>query len=95
MKRLFIVLTWVAVLALPAAAASQCFVNCCAMRAMPRCDAMAKTLAAKPLTENAPRVIVTTFAPFIVPTPIELPAPPAVRADLDIGIAVAPPVLRI
>jgi hypothetical protein len=53
-KRLFLVLTALAALALPAAITSACIVDCCAMTsAMKHCGGMAKVIAMKPLKDAA------------------------------------------
>lgn len=100
MKRLFIILTWIAALALPAAITSLCIVNCCVLRAaMPHCGGMAKVIAEKPLRDVAPqqkttrslkppRTIVIAFAPVVVPRVASSAFRNAevLRADRDVGL---------
>jgi hypothetical protein len=101
-RRLFIILTWFAALALPAAITSLCIVNCCVMRAaMPHCGGMAKVIAEKPLRDAAPpqktapllkpsRMTVIAVAPLVVPrvTSSAFRNAEALRSDRDVGLPI-------
>ncbi|HKO03009.1 MAG TPA: hypothetical protein VJ032_15020 [Thermoanaerobaculia bacterium] len=70
MKRLFIILTWIAAVALPAAITSACIVDCCALQAaMPHCNGMAKIVAEKPLHDATPQ---QKSAPSLKRSPIAI-----------------------
>jgi hypothetical protein len=101
-RRLFIILTWIAALSLPAATTSLCIVNCCVLRAaMPHCGGMAKVIAEKPLRDAAPqqktapslkplRTTVIAFAPLVVPrvTASAFRNAEALRSDRDVGLPI-------
>lgn len=96
-KKLFVILTWIAVLALPATMVSICIVNCCALRAaMPHCGEMAKIVAQKPLQNAAPapKIVKTIarvatanlFTTSPLPQRSVSPAHAAPRAESDVGL---------
>lgn len=97
MKRLFIILTWLAALALPAAITSACIVNCCVLRAaMPHCNGMAKIVAGKPLHDATPQqksapslkssLIAIAKSVINVPTRTIAFSLNAPRAEHDVGL---------
>jgi hypothetical protein len=105
-KKLFVVVTWIAALSLPATAAALCIVNCCVMQdAMRHCGGMAKTVAEMPLRNAAPAKTpavlsrpdahARVLAPVVTPPQTSVAFLTPATSERDVGLHVLLATFRI